>query len=159
THSLVREKRHQSSLEAETHLIAHVRAEVPTPGGGPLVAVRDLTTQLLTERTRRQEGIEIVEEVRRGVEMRVMVDRADLVIFSRIPVQRDVGKPPSPGAWLIEGRVVQPWIGDGAGGNSGDGACPFHMAQGGSHEWILCKSQPVGRGKCSQIDGTCRQAV
>src|SRR5262249_23060089 len=108
THSLVREKRHQSSLEAETQLIDHVRAEGTSSGGGPLVAVRDLTTQLLTERTRRQEGIEIVEEVRRGVEMRVMVDRADLVIFSRIPVQPDVGEPASPSAWLIEGRVVQP---------------------------------------------------
>ena len=86
TRSLIREESHQGGLEAEAQFVAHGSADVPAPGRSPLVAVRDLAAQLFAERAGRQERIGIVQEVRRGGEMGIMIDGADLVILGRVPV-------------------------------------------------------------------------
>src|SRR5215467_271541 len=93
TRSLIREESHQGGLEPEAQFVAYGWADVPAPGRSPLVAVRDLAAELFAERAGRQERIRIVEEVRRGVEMRIMVDGADLVVLGRVPIYPGIGEP------------------------------------------------------------------
>src|SRR5437667_39594 len=149
---LVREESHESRLETEPQFVALRRSDVPAPGRRVLIAVGDLTAQELVERGHGHEGIEIVQEVGRGVEMRIMVNQSELMSLRRIPVKPDVGEVSRGSPRLVERRVVEPWRKLCLGRNARTAPCGLYIRENRADRRISYERQAVACGELGEID-------